>query len=165
MTNQVPESKTLKTSDESQNDHPKTWLELLEEESSQRPPDEWRINGDDEPKPLLSPVTYYSVAESEKTTETSLQEVREATVSIAEAIFQLRREVHALREEMATGLTNFDLKKAKKNRTLVNRCTYVNRRNEMCRGYICKVKGSQLCYAHHVLATASQYPERRKKLY
>ena len=94
-----------------------------------------------------------------------IKKLREDMVTAVEAIFQMRRELASFRDEVRESMSSFDLKKAKKNRTLQNRCTFVNRRGEGCKGYICKVKGSRLCYAHHVLASASQYPDRRKKLY
>lgn len=84
---------------------------------------------------------------------------------IIEELYKTRYELQAFRKEVMNCFKNMDYRKIKKNRTLQNRCTFVNRRGESCRGYICKVPGSRLCYAHHVISSAAQYPEKRKKLY
>jgi hypothetical protein len=89
---------------------------------------------------------------------------------LLEEMYKLRRELVCFREDVANAFSSMDFKKIKKNRTLKNRCTFINRRNENCRGYICKVPGSKLCYAHHILsssssAASSQYLDKRKKLY
>jgi hypothetical protein len=90
---------------------------------------------------------------------------QEPSVSIMEEIYKLRYDIAVLRTDMTKAFSAMDFKKIKKNRTLVNRCTFVNRRGDSCRGYKCKVPGSTLCYAHHILSTSSQYPEKRSKLY
>lgn len=88
-----------------------------------------------------------------------------SNTAILEEIYKLRRELAHFQQEVRTSFASMDYKKLKKNRTLKNRCTFINRRNESCRGYICKIPGSQLCYAHHVLSTSHNNSERRKKLY
>ncbi len=86
-------------------------------------------------------------------------------ISLLEELYKLRRELIEFRTEVQINFKSMDFRKMKKNRTLKNRCTFVNRRKEGCRGYICKVPGSKLCYAHHVMSTANQFPEKRQKLY
>ena len=86
-------------------------------------------------------------------------------VTIMEELFKMRREIESFRIEVSHAFSAMDFKKIKKNRTLNNRCTFVNRRGENCRGYICKVPGSQLCYAHHVLSNSHHNKEKRNKLY
>jgi len=46
--------------------------------------------------------------------------------------------------------TKADLKKPRKQRTLVNRCIHKNRKNEPCCSYICK-NSESLCHAHYSL--------------
>lgn len=86
-------------------------------------------------------------------------------VAINETLFKIQKEIESMRQEMKTHFKNMDYRKVKKNRTMRNRCTFVNRRGDNCKGYICKVPGSSLCYAHHILASSNKYPEQRKKLY
>jgi len=84
---------------------------------------------------------------------------------VLEEIYKLRHDFNSFKQEILTSFNLMDFKKIKKNRTLKNRCTFVNRRDDNCRGYICKVPGSKLCYAHHILSSSAHYPEKRKKLY
>ncbi len=86
-------------------------------------------------------------------------------VAVLEEIYKLRHELNTLRKEMTMAFSSMDFKRVRKNRTLKNRCSFVNRRGEGCRGYKCKIPGSTLCYAHHILSAAACYPERRAKLY
>lgn len=85
--------------------------------------------------------------------------------NVIETLFTLKNEMESFRREIKHTLESIDFKKIKKNRTLKNRCGFVNRRGTKCRGYICKVKGSQLCYAHHILATEPEDSPIRSKLY
>lgn len=114
-------------------------------------------------KPDVSPEAGLSVNSTSR--ERSEPPASAEVVRASEEIYRLRLELAKMREEFASTLANLDLKRVKKNRTTKNRCTFINRRGDSCRGYICKVEGSRLCYAHHVLAMANEYPEKRKKLY
>lgn len=80
-------------------------------------------------------------------------------------LFLMNNQIELLKNDLHQRFSSIDLKKAKKNRTQINRCTFKNRKNGTCRGYICKINGSQLCYAHHIMATADENPSRRAKLY
>jgi len=86
-------------------------------------------------------------------------------IALEEELFRLRHAVEKMNKQMNDHFKSLDYKKLKKNRTQKNRCTFVNRKNQNCRGYICKVPGSKFCYAHHILSSASRYPEQRNKLY
>jgi hypothetical protein len=89
---------------------------------------------------------------------------RQEMTTVLEAIFCLKNDLSTFSSNMKATLANLDFKKAKKNRTPLNRCSFVKAKGP-CRGYICKKRGSGLCYAHHVLATSTQNPDRRTKLY
>ena len=93
------------------------------------------------------------------------EDIKMSMVALREDLFMLNSKLDRFMEEFRDTFTNVDLKKAKKNRTLVNRCTFVNRRGDCCKGYICKIRGSKLCYAHHIMATPRENNERRNKLY
>jgi len=54
-------------------------------------------------------------------------------------------------DDMEAKLNSFSLKQMKRKRTGSNRCKNLNRKGEMCNGYICKNKSKYLCYAHYVL--------------
>lgn len=53
--------------------------------------------------------------------------------------------------ELETKLNSFSLKQMKRKRTGYNRCKALNRKGEVCNGYVCKNKSKHLCYAHYVL--------------
>jgi hypothetical protein len=115
-----------------------------------------------DPLPLVDPNFVWSVRDF--VSETPEPE-RPSLTPVLEEIYKLRHDLSTFKQDVASAFESMDFKKVKKNRTLKNRCTFVNRRGENCRGYICKVPHSQLCYAHHILSSSSQYPEKRKKLY
>jgi len=54
-------------------------------------------------------------------------------------------------DDMESKLNSFSLKQMKRKRTGNNRCKNLNRKGEMCNGYVCKNKSKYLCYAHYVL--------------
>jgi hypothetical protein len=54
-------------------------------------------------------------------------------------------------DDMESKLNSFSLKQMKRKRTGTNRCKNLNRKGEMCNGYVCKNKSKYLCYAHYVL--------------
>jgi hypothetical protein len=117
--------------------------------------------------PLFMNDYVFSVSDMEiqDVVQKPLDEKPQFSIQILEEIYKLRCEMKLFRVAVASAFSAMDYKKVKKNRTLKNRCTFMNRKGENCRGYICKVPGSQFCYAHHILSTAAQHPEKRKKLY
>ena len=54
-------------------------------------------------------------------------------------------------EELEAKLNSFSLKQMKRKRTGSSRCKALNRKGEICNGYVCKNKSRHLCYAHYVL--------------
>lgn len=54
-------------------------------------------------------------------------------------------------DDLETKLNSFSLKQMKRKRTGSNRCKALNRKGEICNGYVCKNKSKHLCYAHYVL--------------
>lgn len=106
-----------------------------------------------------------TVAEKESSPFLTMVLDTKPPVALLEEIYKLRHELNTLRKEITLAFSSMDFKRVRKNRTLKNRCSFVNRRGEGCRGYKCKIPGSTLCYAHHILSAASCYPERRAKLY
>jgi hypothetical protein len=54
-------------------------------------------------------------------------------------------------DDLETKLNSFSLKQMKRKRTGCNRCKALNRKGEICNGYVCKNKSKHLCYAHYVL--------------
>lgn len=100
------------------------------------------------------------------TTKIVLHEDLETTIiRLHEEIWLMQSRITNLEEDLQNRFSKIDMKKVKKNRTLVNRCRYTNRKKSFCKGYICKINGSSLCYAHHIMATSSQNALRRAKLY
>ena len=54
-------------------------------------------------------------------------------------------------DDLEAKLNSFSLKQMKRKRTGSNRCKALNRKGEVCNGYVCKNKSKHLCYAHYVL--------------
>lgn len=54
-------------------------------------------------------------------------------------------------DDLEAKLNSFSLKQMKRKRTGSNRCKALNRKGEICNGYVCKNKSKHLCYAHYVL--------------
>lgn len=98
-------------------------------------------------------------------TDDKKTELEARILRLEEELWLLRNCVNDFHEEIATRFSKIDLKKIKKNRTLLNRCRFTNRKKHSCKGYICKISGSTLCYAHHIMATSDQNSLRRSKLY
>lgn len=53
--------------------------------------------------------------------------------------------------DLETKLNSFSFKQMKRKRTGNNRCKSLNRKGQLCNGYVCKNKSKHLCYAHYVL--------------
>lgn len=68
--------------------------------------------------------------------------------NILEFLYVINNKIDNLREEFMETIKSIDIKKIKKNRTPHNRCNYINRKGERCKGYFCK-ESKSLCYAHH----------------
>jgi hypothetical protein len=117
---------------------------------------------------LFAPTTTAATSSSSTTILPAAATTTTSTttpVTLLEEIYKLRHELNTLRKEMTLAFSSMDFKRVRKNRTMKNRCSFVNRRGEGCRGYKCRIPGSTLCYAHHILSAASCYPDRRAKLY
>jgi hypothetical protein len=63
----------------------------------------------------------------------------------------LENKIMARFDKMEKQIASFSLKQIKRKRTNENRCKAVNRKGEMCNGFCCKRKSTNLCYAHYVL--------------
>ena len=140
-------------------------MEALEDPSTSPPPT---------PVPTLAsyaPISWgthpdhYLVHSDPSATSEELKELTRAINALREEIFLTRTQLENLKDNVNERLSNIDFRAAKKNRTQENRCTFMSKRSQQCRGYICKEKGSILCYAHHVMATSLTDTERRKKLF
>ena len=76
--------------------------------------------------------------------------------SIMDELFVLQTKITSLRTFIELQFRSLDLKKAKRNRTLKNKCQFVSeRKGRPCAGYICR-KSRTLCYAHHLLAVTPE---------
>ena len=73
---------------------------------------------------------------------------------ILEMLYVVNNKLDAMREETVALLRSIDIKRVKRNRTMDNRCTFINRRGERCKGYFCNQSRS-LCYAHHSIVNKS----------
>jgi len=65
--------------------------------------------------------------------------------------------------DLEAKLNSFSFKQMKRKRTGANRCKALNRKGQVCNGYVCKNKSKHLCYAHYVLIDKQK--ERANYLY
>jgi len=93
--------------------------------------------------PCETPVHYYTESENE-------QEDHEQH-SLEHLILVLETKIMRRFTDMENKLNSFSLKQMKRKRTGSNRCKALNRKGEVCNGYVCKNKSKHLCYAHYVL--------------
>lgn len=98
---------------------------------------------------LTRNVESYDEREQEKIEEMK----KKIFIHMSEEMYKIRCEISNFRTEVLSLLKRLDLKKCKKNRTLINRCTYTSGKKS-CAGYICK-KSNSFCYSHHMLATGN----------
>ena len=116
-------------------------------------------------QPLISDEEYFNINDILKKGIVTDEKFMEIVVQLSELMFQLRHDLISFREEMKENFKSIDFKRVKKNRTGDNRCHFLNKRGENCQGYICKVIGSNLCYAHHILASAPKDSRERAIFY
>lgn len=124
-------------------------------------------NPEASPSKRARPVPLDSVIH-EVSSDAQTQELRNilATVNaMREELFLTRNQLDGVRALIDDRFNTLDFRVVKKKRTQENRCTFLSKKGAQCRGYICKETGSILCYAHHVMATASTEEARRKKLF
>lgn len=70
--------------------------------------------------------------------------------NILELIHVLNDKIDIIRNEIKTLHKSIDVKRIKKPRTKSNRCTYINRKGERCKGYFC-AQSKGLCFAHYTI--------------
>ena len=71
---------------------------------------------------------------------------------ILELLYVMNDKIEMIRTEMKLMLKNIDIKRLRKTRTSSNRCTYINRKKERCKGYFC-THSKSLCYAHYTIVS------------
>jgi len=72
---------------------------------------------------------------------------------ILDELYVVNTKLTLLQNYVSTQFQALDLKKAKRNRTGKNKCTFISdkRNGKKCSGYV-YAKSQSLCYAHHLLA-------------
>lgn len=95
--------------------------------------------------PSSTPNYYYPESETEQ------EEVNHEHHSLEHLILVLETKIMRRFMDMENKLNSFSLKQMKRKRTGSNRCKALNRKGEVCNGYVCKNKSKHLCYAHYVL--------------
>lgn len=71
---------------------------------------------------------------------------------ILEILYVVNNKIEILMNEVKDLQRCIGLKRIKKPRKDIHRCTFINRKNDRCRGYFCK-QSKSLCYAHYTIIT------------
>lgn len=97
--------------------------------------------------PLPSPTTPYSPYPDSTYTEPTDPDQH----CLEHLILVMESKIMRRFTDLENKLNSFSLKQMKRKRTGSNRCKALNRKGEICNGYVCKNKSKHLCYAHYVL--------------
>lgn len=89
--------------------------------------------------------SYSDLCEQSAHVELSIQ-------TVSQSLYYLSSIINTMHAEQKAMWASLDFRKAKRVRTIKNRCSYIGVKGDCCKGYVSKKFGTRFCFAHASLA-------------